>query len=117
MEPVPQSQASSGVLLIKMLTGHFYREVRHQHQNWFSTPMDVPYVQNARYASTAAMLASRTSRYTHMGSKICRKTIAKRDKDSKKKNSSILNFFKRPKAVPVSSEVIPTTTGEDQSEK
>jgi len=46
-----------------------------------------------------------------------RKMIAKCDKDSKKKNSSILNFFKQPKAVPVSSKAIPTTRGEDQSKK
>jgi len=46
----------------------------------------------------------------HMGLKICCKMKAKRDKDSKKKNSSILNFFKQPKVVPVPSQAIPTTT-------
>ena len=73
MEPATQSQASSGALLIKMLTGHFYREVWRQHQDWFSTPMDAPYVQNARYASTAAMLASRTSQYIIWGRKYAAK--------------------------------------------
>ena len=44
-----------------------------------------------------------------MGSKVCRETKAKRDKDNKKKNSSILTFFKRPKAAPVPSKAMPTT--------
>ena len=54
----------------------------------------------------------------HMGSKICRETKAKCDKDNKKKNSSILTFFKRPKAAPVPSKAMPTTNIlEDQNEK
>ena len=45
----------------------------------------------------------------HMGSKICRETKAKHDKDNKKKNSSILTFFQRPEATPVPSKTMPTT--------
>jgi len=45
----------------------------------------------------------------HRPSKTCKETKAKRDKEAKKKkDGSILTFFKRPKAIPVPSAVSPS---------
>jgi len=46
----------------------------------------------------------------HMGSKVCCETKAKCDKEKNTKNSTILNFFNRPKPTPIPSRLTAATT-------